>query len=506
MTRFPAPFPPPPQLWRLALAGVIALAALLLYLLVQILLMQQKQIQRTGERVLWDITQAERETLRMQHSLQQWQSGALDNDTMALRYDLWQSRIQLLRDGPQWRNLHAMGLAPLLHDVFSQALAGPARAASAPGTMAMPSPALLEQMSDKLRAASSQVSTTERIEYDQALAHQHQLIRTALLVLLLLTICTLAMLLMLLRQLRQRQRHAALLMEQRRLLQSDIAALQTTHRAHALYRYFVALLSQQMRAPLLEINTHMQRLKHGIQQHPTNFPGQGGQGNDLSPLLERKSRHIREATLRVHNLITSVLSRLRIENGQLRASRLPCSLYVLAQQCCGHIRTLYPGRILHLRIQDADQSEPEGSDVETAASKQPLTLRTYRTTFDVRQARLANLPAFALSADPALLEQLILNVLENACRYTPLDRPIEMSLSSTRNALELRVRDWGQGLSEAQIATLLPSAPDDVEAILASEKGLGLQAALAIAQLHGGTLSVTSAQPQGLCVTLILPR
>lgn len=505
MTRPSRPFPPPPQLWRLALAGMIALAITLLYLLIQILLMQQTQIQRTGERVLWDIAQAERETLRMQHSLQQWQSGSMDNETMALRYDLWQSRIQLLRDGPQWRNLHAMGLAPLLHDVFSQALTGPARAASAPDTpmpMAMPSPALLESLSEKLRAASSQISTTERVEYDQALAYQHQLIRAALLALLLLIICTLALLLMLLRQLRQHARHTALLMEQRRLLQSDFAALQATHRAHALYRYFVALLSQQMRAPLLEINTHMQRLKHGIQRHPTHLPGQG---HDLAPLLERKSRHIREATLRVHNLIASVLSRLRIENGQLRASRLPCSLYVLAQQCCGHIRTIYPGRILHLRIQDADQGEADGSDTH-AAPKQPLTLRTYRTTFDVRQARLANLPAFALSADPALLEQLILNVLENACRYTPPDCPIEMSLSSTRNALELRVRDWGQGLSEAQIATLLPAAQDDIEAILTNEKGLGLQAAQAIAQLHGGTLSVTSAQPQGLCVTLILPR
>ncbi|MDO4724745.1 MAG: ATP-binding protein [Comamonadaceae bacterium] len=484
---------------------MIALAITLLYLLIQILLMQQTHIQRTGERVLWDITQAERETLRMQHSLQQWQSGALDNDTMALRYDLWQSRIQLLRDGPQWRNLHAMGLAPVLHDVFSQALNGPARAASAhasPMPMVMPSPALLNNLSEKLRAASSQISTTERVEYDQALARQHQLIRAALLALLLLIVCIGALLLMLLRQLQQRERHTSLLKEQRRLLQSDIAALQAAHRAHALYRYFVALLSQQMRAPLLEINTHMQRLKHGIQRHPSNLPGQG---NDLAPLLERKSRHIREATLRVHNLITSVLSRLHVENGQLRANRLPCSLYVLAQQCCGRIRTLYPGRILHLRIQDADQDGADGNP-DPAAQSRPLTLRTYRSTFDVRQARLANLPAFALLADPALLEQLILNVLENACRYTPLDRPIEMSLSSTRNALELRVRDWGQGLSEAQIATLLPDGPDDIEAILTNEKGLGLQAAQAIAQLHGGTLSVTSAQPQGLCVTLLLPR
>ncbi len=110
-----------------------------------------------------------------------------------------------------------------------------------------------------------------------------------------------------------------------------------------------------------------------------------------------------------------------------------------------------------------------------------------------------------VSADPLLVEQLLINVLENAAKYTPAGSPLELEARATAAAIELEIADRGPGLP-----------PDGAERIFekfqrgpqvsGSGAGLGLAIARGIARAHEGTLTAHDRAGGGAVFTLRLPR
>jgi two-component system sensor histidine kinase KdpD len=107
-------------------------------------------------------------------------------------------------------------------------------------------------------------------------------------------------------------------------------------------------------------------------------------------------------------------------------------------------------------------------------------------------------------ADPVLLEQLLVNLLENAARHTPPGTEVLVRARREGGALVLEVADRGPGI-----------APGDEERIFerfqggarsaARGAGLGLAIARAVARVHGGTLRVANRPGGGASFTLHLP-
>jgi len=100
--------------------------------------------------------------------------------------------------------------------------------------------------------------------------------------------------------------------------------------------------------------------------------------------------------------------------------------------------------------------------------------------------------------DGVLLEQVFVNLLENAARYTPTGSHIELSAEHRGNTLEIRVADNGPGLppgSEAKVLEKFFRAPP---AIGDNRRGVGLGLAIcqAIVRAHGGKL-IARNRPQG---------
>jgi signal transduction histidine kinase len=103
---------------------------------------------------------------------------------------------------------------------------------------------------------------------------------------------------------------------------------------------------------------------------------------------------------------------------------------------------------------------------------------------------------FALAADHARVVQSVANLLVNAAKFTPTHGEIDLSAEVRGDTVQFRVKDNGRGLQEqslAQIFELFAQAP--VPGELASGLGIGLNLAKRFAEMHGGTISVTSDGP-----------
>ena len=114
-----------------------------------------------------------------------------------------------------------------------------------------------------------------------------------------------------------------------------------------------------------------------------------------------------------------------------------------------------------------------------------------------------------INADPRRLQQILLNILSNAMKYTPGGGSITFSLSwdNERGAI-LTVRDTGIGIAPQQIATAFEPFSRIESAYSRSHDGtgLGLPLAKVMAEMHGGTLELSSELGTGTLVTIILPQ
>jgi two-component system, OmpR family, sensor histidine kinase KdpD len=108
--------------------------------------------------------------------------------------------------------------------------------------------------------------------------------------------------------------------------------------------------------------------------------------------------------------------------------------------------------------------------------------------------------------DPALVERVIANVVANALRYSPPDRPARITAGPVGDRVELLVIDRGPGLPTADREAALQPFQRVADDRAGSGVGLGLAVAHGFAELVGGALRFEDTPGGGLTVAIELPR
>jgi two-component system phosphate regulon sensor histidine kinase PhoR len=108
----------------------------------------------------------------------------------------------------------------------------------------------------------------------------------------------------------------------------------------------------------------------------------------------------------------------------------------------------------------------------------------------------------------ALLEQAVINLIDNAVKYSPEGSPVEVTVDEREDELVIGVRDEGPGIPREHLPRLFERfyRVDKARSRDLGGTGLGLAIVKHITQAHGGSVSVDSVVGRGSTFRIHLPR
>lgn len=139
---------------------------------------------------------------------------------------------------------------------------------------------------------------------------------------------------------------------------------------------------------------------------------------------------------------------------------------------------------------------------ETLSDIQPLTqLKRLRIELQYDS------PDLTMEADPALIRQVLYNLLTNAFRFSPEATTIIITATVSGNYLEVSVSDQGKGIPETSLELIFDKFYQAPNQTLKKPEGSGLGLAISkkIIELHSGKIWAQNREEGGACFIFTLP-
>jgi hypothetical protein len=251
-------------------------------------------------------------------------------------------------------------------------------------------------------------------------------------------------------ELRERERHIEDLLERERFARDEAV------RASHLKDEFLATVSHELRTPLSAILgwSHLLQMGRLTRQ----------QEKEAYTVIERNARAQAK-------LIDDILDVSRIVSGTLRIDLGPIDLLAALRSALDAARPLAAGKTISLT---------------SVLDPAPPPIR----------------------GDAARLEQVMLNLLTNAIKFTPDGGSVQMTLDRYASWVRITVQDNGAGIEPAVLPHIFDrfwqgeSGPTRRHGGL----GIGLSVVKSLVEIHGGTVQAASPGPgQGSAFTVMLP-
>jgi two-component system sensor histidine kinase VicK len=229
------------------------------------------------------------------------------------------------------------------------------------------------------------------------------------------------------------------------------------HRNEERRKEFVANVSHELRTPLTNVRSYAETLRDASGDIP---PETANSFLDIIITETDRMTHI------VQDLLT--LSRLDTGNAELALSRFPFGEAIES--------------VLRANALNAKQ-------------------RRHEMTYDPPES----LPL--ITGDRSRLEQVMMNILGNAIKYTPDGGHIRVTAGSTEDTVWMEVCDDGIGIPEKDRDRIFERfyRVDKARSRESGGTGLGLSIALEIVQRHHGTLALAPHEGPGTTIRLTLP-
>ncbi|MCA9872986.1 MAG: GAF domain-containing protein [Anaerolineales bacterium] len=112
---------------------------------------------------------------------------------------------------------------------------------------------------------------------------------------------------------------------------------------------------------------------------------------------------------------------------------------------------------------------------------------------------------YAILADENRLYHMVLNLVDNAVKYSPRSTEVGVLVDYMDEALSIRVQDDGPGIPEEDLPYVFDKYFRGTAAKMQPGSGLGLSSVMGIAQAHDGTVQVENRPEGGTVFTITLP-
>lgn len=239
------------------------------------------------------------------------------------------------------------------------------------------------------------------------------------------------------------------------------AMLATLDRVFTTQQQFVADASHELRTPLTAILGHANLIRRQGKAHPE--------------IIDEATSALIEEAWQMHRLVQDLLTLEQI-NGRMLQRRQPVVLSDLIESATHDLESLAVSRNVGLVLPQA------------LAPTMPLVW-----------------------GDPDQLRQVIVNVVENALKFTPAGGRVAIVMCPVRlrqaEAVKLSVSDSGCGIASADLPFIFDRfyRAEKSRTTLSGGSGLGLAIVQNIVQQHNGTVDVVSEVDCGTTICIVLP-
>lgn len=448
------------------LSGLVmaGFAALLAYAFTQLLEIQKSLATFVGENMVWAITQTERDAGRLGETALTFQSGNASTSELQLRLDVLYSRFSLLADAPQRKYFAAIpGGGETIRRNADRLPAIEKMIDAAPDKFdPMAIYEALVPMREELSKVASEAVIQER---DRSGAQRDQQLQTIYLIMFaVLGIMATGAILswQVFSNMRKAERANRELQEYKEQLEHTVAdrtaalreALDNERKSKELYKSFITTVSHQFRTPVSIIDIIAQRFIR--------------RADEFTPeVIIDKAKRMRSASRRLILLLESTANAERLDENGFQINRQPVNFAELVANTCIYHRELHPEQELVTNIQESSEF---------------------------------------CYCDGILIEQILVNLLNNAAKYSSADKPVEVTTEEDENGFRCMVRDYGIGIPAADADRIFTRFFRAGNTSHMAGTGLGLSLSYALAELHGGSLTFTSTEGEGSLFTLSLPK
>lgn len=216
-------------------------------------------------------------------------------------------------------------------------------------------------------------------------------------------------------------------------------------------RDLVANVSHELRTPISALQARLENLVDGVEEADPEL---------LRSMLEQ--------TERLGRLVTQLLDLSRLESGVVPLRREVVDAASILDAVSAEARLHSPGRRIDVTV------EP---------------------------------PELQMSVDPDRMHQVLANLMSNALRFGPTERPVRLAARSTDEGVELSVTDEGPGIADDEANQVFERfyRADAARPVGAGGAGLGLSIARWIVDLHSGHICARPNEPSGCSMVVRLP-
>jgi two-component system, OmpR family, sensor histidine kinase KdpD len=236
------------------------------------------------------------------------------------------------------------------------------------------------------------------------------------------------------------------------------------------------LAEQARQSELLEATEKLQTallnsISHDLRTPLVSITGALSSLEEVGPALDEEVRRslietAREEAERLNRLVGNLLDITRLEAGAMRLHREACDVQELIGSSLEQIGAPLKNRLVKVEI----------------TPKLPL-----------------------VNLDFVLFSRVLVNVIDNALKYSPPDKPIDIKARVFKHILEITVADRGEGIPVDDLEHIFDKfyrvqRPDNV-----SGTGLGLSICKGIVEAHGGTIRAENRRGGGAIIIVCLP-
>ncbi|HOW89842.1 MAG TPA: ATP-binding protein [Elusimicrobiales bacterium] len=238
-------------------------------------------------------------------------------------------------------------------------------------------------------------------------------------------------------------------------LKRDISAYEELDRMKS---EFVSNVSHELRTPLFSMGGALELLRENVPELSS------GTALKLCDVLSHNLS-------RLNSIVSNVLNFSRIEKGSFRPSFRSVDLAALARKALEDLQPLFA-----------------------------------RSGICVGPVSVFSAPA-SIEADPDQLEQVLINLLGNAIKFTPRGGEAGITISGTSDGAMLCVWDTGRGIPPEYHLKIFDRfyQVDGSMTRDAGGSGIGLSIVKAIVEMHGGRVWVESSPAKGARMNVFLP-